>query len=1024
MTLTGKLFSIPPREPFLESLARAILSGRIPGDGAPPPDAFDLARYEIYLPNRAACRSLAQIFLDLSPRRATLLPRIRPLGSAEEDELLLLQAEIDDGLFRDTDLPVAPAMNAMERRLALSSLVLAWTRRLRDGGGGEPGLRIADTPAAASEMALDLMRLMDEAETEGADLSRLAEILPERFAEFEQLSLNFLGIVINIWPAFLDERGMLNPAERRNRLMALETERLRRAHPETPVIIAGSTGSIPATAELMKAVTGLAKGAIVVPGLDFALDDESWAALDQHQEHPQAGLFALLGTLGAVRGDVLDLTPQTSPNSRADFLSEAMRPSETLGRWPDYMESADRDAVREAMNAVCLIEAPDEQAEAATIAMALRDALETPGKTVSLVTPDQALARRVSAELRRWKLTVASANGESLRTSAAGRFYELIADYAATGDQIALLALLKHPLTRLGLPKEALGRLIPLIEIAAIRQPWCGDGIERLTKSIELARKKKLRGASLDQLTDEDWDALLDLAARIRTALSALSGLKAQGKIPLRQIAAAHIRAANAFAADGNGDSAALMANSDGEAMTNFLSSLAADVPGPELPLSDYPALFGSLIRLERTRAERDAAARIRILTPVQARLTSADLVVIAGLNDGTWPESADPGPWLNRTTRASLGLPPPERQTRLAAHDFCQLFSARQVVMTRALKVEGTPTVPSRWLLRLRTLLNGLGLEDALAATRPWLHWAAARNHAAPPPSAKAPAPCPPLAARPRSLTVSNIETLIANPYAIYASAILKLAPLNPLGADPGGAERGQIIHDVLHHFANRFGEELPDDCAREFLRLFDGLAALYGEQAHIQAFWRPRLERFAHWFAETEPARRGDALTLSEVRGSFRFMAPGGEFNLRARADRIDLHPDGTLAIYDYKSGEMPKEPAVTSFKAPQLPLEALIAREDGFEGIGSTRIAHLSYISAKGGEPAGEQLDLKTPAAELAEGAREGLATLIAKFDDPSTPYPALRRSLFPNGYRYDSYAHLARVAEWADEEDGEA
>lgn len=420
----------------------------------------------------------------------------------------------------------------------------------------------------------------------------------------------------------------------------------------------------------------------------------------------------------------------------------------------------------------------------------------------------------------------------------------------------------------------------------------------------------------------------------------------------------------------------------------------------------------------------RDSDARIRILTPVQARLTSADTVIIAGLNDGTWPEVADSGPWLNRATREALGLPLPERQTRLAAHDFCQLFAAPKVVMTRALKVEGTPTVASRWLLRLRTLLKGLDLEDALAAPRPWLHWTATRNHAEPPLPAKAPAPCPPLAARPRSLTVSNIETLIANPYAIYASAILKLAPFNPLGADPGGAERGQIIHDVLHHFSKRFGAELPDDGAHEFLRLFDNLAALYGEQAHIQAFWRPRLERFAHWFAETEPERRGDAVTLSEVRGSFRLMAPGGEFRLRARADRIDLHADGSLTIYDYKSGEMPKETAVASFKSPQLPLEALIASEGGFEGIGCTQINGLSYISAKGGEPAGEQLDLKTPANELAEGARDGLATLIAKFDDPSTPYPALRRGLFSNAYRYDPYAHLARVAEWADEEDSEA
>jgi ATP-dependent helicase/nuclease subunit B len=408
----------------------------------------------------------------------------------------------------------------------------------------------------------------------------------------------------------------------------------------------------------------------------------------------------------------------------------------------------------------------------------------------------------------------------------------------------------------------------------------------------------------------------------------------------------------------------------------------------------------------------------------MEARLTCADIVILAGLNEGVWPEPADPGPWLNRAMRAALGFPPPERKTRLAAHDFWQLMGAREVVLTRALKSGGAPTVPSRWLMRLQTLLKGLGLEDALDAPRPWLHWASLRNEAAPPSPTKAPAPCPPLAARPRSLSVSDIERLIANPYAIYARHILALTPLNPLEAEPGGAEKGQIIHEVLHRFARRHAEALPRDPARILLRIFDECAALYGDRAHVQAFWRPRMERFALWFAETEAARRNGALVLSELRGRFEFEAPGGPFVLRARADRVDLDPmTGALAIYDYKSGGMPSEGAVAAFKSPQLPLEALIAAEGGFDGLATDRVAKLTYISAKGGEPPGAEQALKTPVADLVKGAREGLASLIARFDDETTPYKAMRRAAFGDAYTYDDYAHLARVGEWAGVEEEE-
>ncbi|WP_170936944.1 MULTISPECIES: double-strand break repair protein AddB [Rhodomicrobium] len=1015
----GRIVTIPPSAPFLDVLARAVLSGDLPHAGGRPPGPLELADTQIYLPNRAACRALADAFLHASESGATLLPRIRPLGSAEEDSLLILYG--DDEADGRPDLPVAPSIGALDRRMALTQLVLAWARNLSRGQfSGESGLRIADTPAAAAELALELMRLMDEAETEGVDLGRLRELVPERFAGHEQLSLSFLDIVLQAWPAYLAGQELLNPVDRRNRIMALETQRLKDTAPETPVIVAGSTGSIPATANLMKAIFGLPNGAIVLPGVDLMLDEAGWAAVADHPEHPQAGLHALLGELGAERADVSYLAgaePQQDGLHRAQFISEAMRPASTLGVWPQFAEAAKPEAIRASLAPVSLIEAATEQEEAAAIALILREAMEVPGKTASLVTPDRTLARRITAELGRWGLALDATSGEMLRTTQAGVFYDLIAEAAATGSQIPLLALLKHPLTRLGLPAGEAHRTARIVEIAGMRQAWCGEGLDGLSKSLDLAKKKKPRHAVLDRLTEEEWAAAADLVSRLKRAFQPLTRLARAKSSAFGALAAAHADTAAALTTDETGERVP-STGPDSDAMAVFMAALCGDIPGPAIALTDYPALFRSLIRLEKLPGGAPAHPRLKILGAMEARLTSADLVVIAGMNEGVWPEAADPGPWLNRAMREALGLPPPERRTRLAAHDVCQLMGAPEIVLTRALKSGGAPTVPSRWLMRMQALLQGVGAKDALAPARPWLHWAAARNEAPTIPPAKPPAPCPPLDARPRRLSVSEIETLIANPYAIYARRILGLSPLNPLDAEPGGSERGQIIHDMLHRFARRYGDALPGDCAGELLALFDECAALYGDRARISAFWRPRLERFAGWFAETEFERRAASAVLSELRGEFVFETDGGPFTLHARADRIDLAPDGRLAIYDYKSGSMPTDAAAADFKAPQLPLEALIAIEGRFEGIASRSVAKLAYISAKGGEPAGlERALVKFPPDELARGARDGLFALIARFDRPDTPYAAMRRAAFTDAYRYDDYAHLARVPEWA-------
>jgi ATP-dependent helicase/nuclease subunit B len=1013
----GRVFTIPPGARFFDTLADAILRGDLPRMGGSAPGPLDLADIRIYLPNRAACRALQTAFLRATPNRAMLLPRIRPIGGAEEDALLVLHAADSDG--RAQNAPVPQAIGALERRMTLTQLIFAWAERMKHGPDADLALSIAETPAAASELALGLMRLMDEADTEQVDLGKLRALMPERFAEHEQRSLSFLDIVLTVWPAHLAESGRLNPMERRNCVMALEAEALAQAG-EKPVIVAGSFGGIPATATLMEVVHGLPRGAIVLPGADLWLDDAGWHAIADHPEHSQAGIAKLLAGLGVSRAEILPLPAAGQAdaiNARMRFLSEALRPSTTVTAWPGFIETADAKAIRAGLAEVSLINAPREQDEAAAIALILREAAETPGKTATLVTPDRALARRVRAQLGKWGLDLPDGAGKPLATTPYGVFHQSIAEAAATGSQIALLALLKHPLTRLGFAEGMAERAASVIEMAAMRQPWSGDGVSALLPALAMTRQSRLNHLAIARLTDVDWEAAHEVAHRFADALRPLAGLRSK-KLTLKKLAEAHRSAAENLAADETGAAPALIQGTSGEAMAAFMAALGEDIPGPPLALKHYPALFRSLLKLESVPDQRAGHPRLSLLGPREARLITADTVIIAGLNEGCWPEAPDPGPWLNRASRAALGLPPPERFTALAGHDFWQLMGAPEVILTRALKRDGTPTAPSRWLSRMEALLGGLGLGDALAPKRPWLHWATA---AALPekPSVKAPTPCPPVAVRPRQLSVSDIASLMANPYAIYAKHILGLKPLEALEAEPGGGERGRVLHETLHRFARRFPKELPEDCVGELLATFDAYTAPFGDNARIAAFWRPRMERFAHWFAETEPGRReGVTNVLAQVKGELTVEAPAGKFTLRASADRIDLREDGSLVIYDYKSGSLPSEADVSNFKAPHLPLEALVAIEGQYRGLKSQEVARLAYLSAKGGDPAGEESAVMKESAEaLAQKAREGLTTLLARFDDEATPYKAMRRGGFGNGYRFDAYAHLARVEEWS-------
>ena len=976
------------------SFVVALAAGVLERYGADP---LTLADVTLLLPTRRACRALQDAFLRASGGRPLALPRCLPLGDLDVEELALAG---DEGLGATAAFDLPPAMPKLRRRLLLSQLVL----KLGAATAGPAGPLSEEQ---ALRLAEELASFLDQVETEGLDLAALETLVPEAYAEHWQITLRFLGILRDAWPEILAGEGAIGPAERRRRLLENQAAVWQRDRPETPIIAAGSTGSIPATAALLATVARLPRGEVVLAGLDREAEDEVWTQIRKDPAHPQHGLARLLARLEITRKQVGDW-PLAEPQraaARSRLVNWALRPAAATAGWRDLAASMAPQDARQAFGGVTRVDCPGPGEEALVIALILRRALETDGQTAALVTPDRGLARRVAAELGRWEVQVDDSAGQPLAETVPGVFLRLVAELAASQlAPLPLLAALKHPLAAGGMTPVAFRSLVRDLERKVLRGPRPAPGFAGLRQALRSARDGKALLSWLE-----------DLQARLAPLAKAMTGKRRR----LSELVAAQIAAAEALAESDEAEGAErLWAGEAGEAAAAFLADLReASADGFTVDPGGYPGLLDSLMVGQVVRPRYGRHPRLHIWGPLEARLQHAEVVVLGGLNEGTWPAEVEAGPWLSRPMRRAFGLPAPERRIGLAAQDFAQAFTAPQLFLTRAERVEGAPTVPSRWLLRLEALSRCFeGAQTWTRAAGQWLTWAESLDRPAKAEPSAPPAPRPPLAARPRKLSVTRVELWRRDPYALYASQILRLRALDPLDADPGAAERGILIHEALERFLKAWPLALPDDPEAELLKIGAEVFRPIEAKPGAYAFWWPRFRRIARHVAAEEVERRaGLRTTLAEVRGALTLDAPGGPFTLSATADRIEEGLDGRVAILDYKTGVLPRRRDIAEGYAPQLPLEAAIAAKGGFPGLGSTEVAELAFWKLGGGEPPGEIHLIRQDAAQLAEEALAGLQQLVALFDDPETPYHAVPRP--ERAPSYSDYDHLARVKEWS-------
>jgi ATP-dependent helicase/nuclease subunit B len=954
------VYTIPPHRSFADALAAGLMAreGR---------DRMTLARGLILLPNNRAVRAVQDAFV----RRADgglLLPRLVTIGDPELDERLgAFLDPINDGE------PIPPAVDPLQRQLILARLI-------EEGGGATGG--------EAMRLAAELARTLDQLHVESVPPRRLREIDVGELTEHWARSLKLFDLVLDRWPRELERLGRIDLSDRRNRLLACLSRRWREMPPSGFVVAAGISTAAPSVAGLLRTIAFMPNGRVVFDALDITMPEEQWQALGPHkpnaetgfaerpvETHPQYHLKLLLERMGIARGEVDRWRwggGHAARAGRSRLISNALAPARFTTDWTN-LPRKDRDR-----SGVELLEVATPAEEAQAIALALREVLETPGRTAALVTPDRGLAQRVSAHLKRWNIDADDSAGVPLSVTPPGTLLLAIVEAVAERfSPVPLLALLKHPLVQAGEGRtEWLDQVRRLDR--KLRGPRPAPGLGHLPETVCTERVRTLLGPLEDSFSGVR--AFAELLAAVREAAERLGGDEVWAK-PAGRAAAELLAGLEEHGGEGP---ARIDPDGLGAVLTELMNGVAV-----RPPQGGHPRIF--------------------IWGLIEARLQQADLTILGGLNEGTWPALPSPDPWLAPRIRAELGLPGLETRIGLAAHSFAGALGAPQVLITRARRDARGPAVASRFWLRLEALTGGLPRAERLK------HWALALDGADRPTPASRPAPAPPVEARPKRLSVTDLDRLKADPFAFYAKAMLGLYPLDMVDADATAAWRGTAVHLVLQQWAEQ------DDCDPAKLRP-RAETMLADPAAHplMRALWQPRLMEAIDWIAAEMAARKADGhkVVAVEKKGELEIFGVA----LKGIADRIDRLPDGGLAVIDYKTGNAPSHKQVELGYAQQLGLIGLMAERGAFEGVAGAAAAFEYWSLARNKDdgfgkivspvdPAGKGGRIFTD--QFVARAASNLQGAVERWLTGTEPFTA---KLHPEHAPYGDYDQLMRLEEW--------
>jgi len=991
------VYNIPAWQPFAKTLAAYLLQQT---QGKPE----QLTRYRLLLPTRRTCRVMRETFLALNEGKALLLPQMSALGDVDEEELSLMMFGENEAF-----LDVSAAISPLKRQILLARLICAMPDYAQ---GMEHALRLARA----------LSRFIDQVIVEGLEFADLHEIVPEEFSEHWQITLEFLRIISEAWPKILEEGGVIDAAEYRNLMLNALAAHWQDTPPDGFVIAAGSSGSIPAAAALLRTVSELKGGMVILPGLDHDMDNEAWGHVNE--AHPQHSLKLLLQRIGIDREGVYDLgvaEGDAGGELRHKLASAMMLPAQTTYQWQGFARSSDLQSMTSGLE---YYQCATQSEEAGLISIIMREALEEETCVCALVTPDRGLARRVKAFCKRWNIEVDDSAGINLVETPQGKLALLCLEAARMRfDPVAFLAVLKSALCRFGYSKEDVRHFTSLIEKTALRQGAVVTSHLVLREIVQA-----------DDALSEDVKSFV--AAFYGALVPLMDMTQSGGFVNIEQVSKALIKVLEALAKDdgGNDDNSSIYwAGESGRQMAQFFAQLLEQAHLlQDVSYEEYINIVATLMRDVTVRVAYGLHPRLLILGQLEARLTKADIVILGGLNEGVWPPDAGHDPWMSRPMRKEFGLPAQDQMIGFAAHDFVQGFCSTRVVMTRAQKVAGTPTLPSRWLDRLATILQagGMMLEDL--SKNPYLAWLGNLDNA-PAIACQRPQPKPPLAARPKGISVTKVDTWLKDPYSIYMHYVLGLRKLRPLRQDNEAALKGTLLHSMLDQFTQLYPKELPEGADDGFLVIAKDIMEERGhDKGFVQAWW-PRLTKMAGWVVDNETLWREKArFVAGEVKGNIDLDIDGEPFNLHGIADRIDCMDDGSYALIDYKSGGTFSQKKLENAELSQLPLEALVLENGGFDGrgFGKKQSAHnesrcasiaggqagyLGYWRINGAQDAGQVVSVEGDITDTINLAKEGLESLVQTYRDEEVPYYCMPDT--SQMLRYYDYELVSRLKEWS-------
>jgi ATP-dependent helicase/nuclease subunit B len=998
---TPNVFNIASGLDPLRLIARRVVEG-FPFTDKPD---IPLHAWTILLPSRRSARRLGQLLRQEVKTKTLLLPRILPLGDLDAESIDLFASP--DGW---ANLSSNPA------KLVPSGLLFEVYEFVQRWANANPHLAlaadVAASPVQGFNLARSLVKLVDQTGTEEVALADIASVY--KFNDIAGHRENIVELVKDLdqhLTTQLHKEKRITAAAHRNAAIRDVAEVIAKNPTGLPVIAAGSTGTNPATRDLLKAIALAPAGALILPGLDKGLSKADWLGLGP--THPQWGLSQLLAALEIGADDVAELSDDLAP--RGTLSREMMRSTELTHLWHEKIPKLAHSIKQEARG-LHLMETVDRHEEALAIALIMRKTLRHPSRTAALITPDRELAQRVKAELLRWSIAVEDSAGEPLsRFGAASLAISVISVVESCFAAENLVGLLHNALMRCGLAATQFIAAAQGLEIAALRQQGLVGGPDAMRLAFVTAKNDRTTNQHLHpvikRIADPTWQDMEQVVARVQAALTPLAD-------PMPRTMAGHI-----------------------ELLQESLDALAGEVAAPGTyefhsvmqdlvresqrlqPLSfrDAAPVIAMALHTKKLVTGSNVAGRLAIYGLPEARMLKVDVAILGGLNETIWPEQPDPGPWLNRSMRQAFGLQQPERVIGLTAHDLAENLGAPRVFLCWSKRAGKEPLVPSRWILRLETILQAAGIRSPKAMGN--VVKRLARSLDAAPHFQNLPMPrfAPPVAARPRYYNVTDIEKLHRDPYAIYARKTLELQPLEKLAIDPDARLRGTIFHAALEAWT-RLALAGPPAPLQALLAEGRKLFAEFEGDPDIENFWWPRFERMAEWVHEHDTVLRDDVRRVHvEERGKLRFPIGDAEYTLSGRADRIDILADGRVRIIDYKTGKVPSEGMIKSGLSPQMTLEAAMLKEGAFEHLGTRETAEALYVLITGGRTAGEvrhvgrakknSFDLMTTAAEHLAGLKEKLAGYAAAH------VPFLPRVAMEKEDSKSDYDHLSRYREWS-------